>query len=224
MLQSDGRIDVKLIDHYVRKHLNQTVNRVMTVVDPLKVVIRNFPWSKDHVVEVPNNRNEPASGTRWLPLQSIMYIERSDFREDCPEGYNRLTPQQPVGLKYAQCTLELERVVKDPITGSPTELHVTCHPRGIHKPKAYIHWLSHPLPCTLRFYQQASETIAEDSLKEVSTALVEESVCSSPAGTRFQFERIGYFCVDSDSTPNKVVLNSTLGLHARSENIWPVVP
>jgi glutaminyl-tRNA synthetase len=226
-------IEVQRLENAVREDLNRRAPRVMAVLRPLKVVIDNYPEGQAEELEAINNPEDPAAGTRKVPFGRVLYIERDDFREDPPKQFFRLAPGREVRLRYAYfitCT----RVVKDE-RGEVTELHCSYDPatRGGNAPdgrkvKATIHWVSaeHALPVEVRLYDYLFTKADPDEVAEgkdwrsnlnpnsleVIEALVEPSVEGAAAGTRYQFERVGYFCVDPDSTRERMVFNRTVGL------------
>jgi glutaminyl-tRNA synthetase len=226
-------IEVQRLENAVREDLNKRAPRVMGVLRPLKVVIDNYPEGQTEELEAVNNPEDPAAGTRKVPFGRVLYIERDDFREDPPRQFFRLAPGREVRLRYAYfvtCT----RVVKDE-KGEVTELHCTYDPatRGGNAPdgrkvKATIHWVSaeHALPVEARLYDHLFTKPDPDEVEEgkdwrsnlnpssleVVEALVEPSVAGAAPGARYQFERVGYFCVDPDSTKERLVFNRTVGL------------
>ena len=233
--KTDSTIDIALLEHCVREDLNKSAARVMGVLNPLKVVIDNYPDDQVEELEAVNNPEDPAMGTRKVPFSKVLYLEREDFREDPPRKFFRLSPGREVRLRYAYfitCT----DVVKDPQTGEVVELHCTYDPatRGGDAPdgrkvKATLHWVSagQALEAEVRLYDhlfdrpdpyEAEEgkdftaNLNPDSLKTLPTCWVEPSLAGAPAGSRYQFERQGYFCVDPDSTDGKLVFNRTVAL------------
>jgi glutaminyl-tRNA synthetase len=225
-------VDVALLEHEVRDDLNRRAPRVMGVLRPLRVVIDNYPVGQTEYVDVVNNPEDPSAGTRKVPFSRVLYIERDDFREDPPRKFFRLSPGREVRLRcayFVTCT----DVIKDPATGEVTELRCTYDPatRGGDAPdrrkvKATLHWVSaaHAVDAEVRLYDRlfqveepgASRDYRQDlnpnSLEIVRDCKVEPSAAEAPAGTRFQFERIGYFCVDPDSKPGAPVFNRTVTL------------
>jgi glutaminyl-tRNA synthetase len=224
-------VDVALLEHAVREDLNRTSPRVMGVLNPLRVVIDNYPEGASESFEIASNPDEPSAGTRSVPFGRELYIERDDFREDPPKKFFRLAPGREVRLRgayFVTCT----RVVKDE-AGEIAELHCTYDPatRGgdAHdgrKVKATLHWVSaaHALDVEVRVYDRlfnsespeaAGDFLADlnpASLEVLSHARVEPSVRGAQPGARYQFERLGYFCVDPDSTPARLVFNRTVTL------------
>jgi glutaminyl-tRNA synthetase len=202
----------------------------MGVLRPLKLVIDDYPDDLVEEMEAVNNPEDPEAGTRMLPFSKVLYIEQDDFREEPPPKYHRLYPGNEVRLRYAYfvtCT----SVVKDPETGEVTEVHCTYDPatRGGDSPdgrrvKSTIHWVSarHALPAEIRLYDRlfTVENPDSDSFKEylnpdsleVLASFVEPSLENAKPGFTFQFERQGYFCVDKDGTPEKLVINRTVPL------------
>ncbi len=227
-------VDVQLLEHFVRQDLNKTSPRVMAVIDPIKVVIENYPDGQAEQLEAINNPEDGSAGTRQVPFSKVLYIEREDFMEDPPKKFFRLAPGREVRLRYAYfvtCT----DVIKDD-DGNVVELRCTYDPatRGGDAPdgrrvKATLHWVSaeHALPAEVRLYDylftkadpkaiDAADTYQEvynpDSIKVLTNCQVEPSLGQAQPGDRFQFERLGYFCVDTDSQPDKLVFNRTVAL------------
>ena len=225
-------VDVALLEHTVREDLNLRAPRVMGVLRPLKVVIDNYPEGRTEELDVVNNPEDASAGSRKVPFSRELYIERDDFREDPPKKFFRLAPGREVRLRCAYfitCT----GVVKDPASGEVIELRCTYDPatRGGDAPdgrkvKATLHWVSaaHAVNAEVRLYDRLF-TVEEPgkvedyrsvlnpaSLEIVADAKVEPSAAGAAAGTRFQFERIGYFCVDKDRSPGKPVFNRTVTL------------
>jgi glutaminyl-tRNA synthetase len=227
----ENMIDVALLEHAVREDLNRRANRVMGVLRPLRVVIENYPDGQAEDVDVVNNPEDESAGTRKVPFSRVLYIEQDDFREDPPKKFFRFAPGREVRLRCAYfitCT----RVVKND-AGEIVELRATYDPatRGGDAPdgrkvKATLHWVSaaHAVAAEVRLYdrlfnvedpgkvEEYKSVLNPDSLEIVRDARVEPSAAAAPAGTRFQFERIGYFCVDKDSAPGKPVFNRTVTL------------
>lgn len=227
-------VDVALLEHMVRDDLNKRSPRVLAVLRPLKVVITNYPAGRVEELEAINNPEDESAGTRMLPFSRVLYIDRADFREDPPKKYFRLAPGREVRLRYAYfitCT----EVVKDD-AGKVVELHCTYDPetRGGSAPdgrkvKGTIHWVSaaHALDAEVRLYDRLftvpdpvghagkdfTEFLNPASLEVIANAKVEPSLAGAEPGARFQFERTGYFCVDSeDSTSERLVFNRTVAL------------
>jgi glutaminyl-tRNA synthetase len=224
-------IDVGLLEFCVREDLNKTAARVMGVLRPLKVVIENYPEGQVEEFDTPNNPEDPSMGTRKVPFSRELYIERDDFMEEPPKKFFRLSPGREVRLRSAYfitCT----SVVKDD-AGNIVELRATYDPatRGGdapdgRRPKATLHWVSaeRAIECEVRLYdrlfnaedpEEGGDFMAHlnpNSLEVVSNAKLEPSVANAPPMTRFQFERLGYFCVDANSEPGKPVFNRTATL------------
>jgi glutaminyl-tRNA synthetase len=224
-------IDVGLLEFCVREDLNRTAPRVMGVLQPLRVVIENYPESQTEEFESPNNPEDPAAGTRRVPFSRVIYIERDDFMEEPPKKFFRLAPGREVRLRSAYfitCT----DVVKD-AAGNVVELRATYDPatRGGdspdgRRPKATLHWVSaeHAIDCEVRLYdrlfnvedpEEGGDFLAcmnPKSLEVVSHAKLEPSVAGAAPMARFQFERLGYFCVDRDSDSERLVFNRTATL------------
>jgi len=230
----DNVIDVALLEHSIREDLNKKAPRVMGVLDPLRVVITNFPEGKTEELEAINNPEDESAGTRMIPLSREIYIERDDFMEDPPRKFFRLAPDREVRLRYAYI-IKCEEVIKDG-DGNILELRCTYDvdtksggPAAGRKVKGTIHWVSaeHALPAEIRLYDRLfineNPDVAEegkdfksnlnpDSL-EVNMGFVEPSLADALPGSRIQFERRGYFCVDSkDSAAGKLVFNRTVAL------------
>jgi glutaminyl-tRNA synthetase len=228
----ENMVDVALLEHAVREDLNRRAPRVMGVLDPLRVVIENYPEGESERFEVANNPEDDAAGTREVPFSRVLYIERDDFREDPPKKFFRLSPGREVRLRGAYF-VTCVGVVKDPSTGEIVELRCTYDPatRGGDAPdgrkvKSTLHWVSaaHAVNVEVRLYDRlfTSENpgAAEDyqaelnpkSLEVLTSCWLEPSVIGASPGTRYQFERLGYFCVDPDSTPDRQVFNRTVTL------------
>jgi glutaminyl-tRNA synthetase len=234
--KANSTIDVALLEHFVRQDLNQRAPRVMAVLRPLKVVIDNYPDSLVEEMEAINNPEDPSAGRRKVPFSKVLYIEQDDFREDPPKQFFRLAPGREVRLRYAYfvtCT----GVIKDPGTGEVIELHCTYDPatRGGdasdgRKVKATLHWVSaaHAQQVEVRLYDRlfgkANPDDVEDgedfksnlnpeSLELLENCVAEPNLKGAAPGSIFQFERQGYFCVDTkDTTPEKLVFNRTVAL------------
>jgi glutaminyl-tRNA synthetase len=228
-------VDIALLEHCLREDLNKRAQRVMAVLRPLKVIIDNYPEDQTEKLDAVNNPEDPGMGTRKVPFSRELYVERDDFKEDPPKKFYRLAPGREVRLRYAYF-IKCERVVKDEKTGEVVELHCTYDPatRGGNAPdgrkvKATLHWVSapHALAAEARLYDhlftKADPGDTEDgvdfksylnpnSLETLASCRVEPSLSSAEPGSRYQFERQGYFCVDPDSTGRKRVFNRTVSL------------
>lgn len=228
----ENLIDIGLLEFCVREHLNKIALRRMVVSDPVKVVITNYPEGKTEMLSSENNTEDPNGGTREMPFSRELYIERDDFMEVPAKKYFRLAPGQMVRLKSAYI-IKCEEAVKDG-AGNITELHCTYIPEsksgsdvsGINV-KGVIHWVSkaHALEVEVRLYDRLfnaedlnqiegdfKEYLNPDSLKILPTAYAEPSLASARAEDRFQFMRVGYFCLDTDSTSGKLIFNRTVTL------------
>ena len=227
----ENLVDVAHLEHAVREDLNKRASRVMTVLRPLKVVIENYPEGQTEHLEVVNNPEDAGAGTRPVPFSRELYIERDDFREDPPKKFFRLAPGREVRLRCGYF-ITCRDVVKD-AAGEIVELRCTYDPatRGGDAPdgrkvKATLHWVSaaHAVDAEVRLYDRLF-TVEEPgrvedyravlnpaSLEVVGDAKVEPSAASAAPGTTFQFERIGYFCVDTDTTSSRPVFNRTVTL------------
>jgi glutaminyl-tRNA synthetase len=232
--KTNGMTELGLLEYFLREDLNKRAPRVMAVLRPLRVVIDNYPEGQTEQMEAVNNPEDPAQGTRTVPFSQVLYIEQDDFREDPPKQYFRLSPGREVRLRYGYlvtCT----SVIKD-AGGQVVEVHCTYDPatRGGNTPdgrrvKGTIHWVSadHAIDAEVRLYenlfskedpndvpegQDFTANLNPNSLEVMSGAKLEPSLRGAPPGSRYQFERLGYFCVDPDSTPQKTVFNRTVAL------------
>ena len=230
----NSTIDIALLEHCIREDLNKTSNRVMAVLRPLKVVIDNYPEDEVEWMDAVNNPEDPDAGTRKVPFSKIFYIEQEDFMEDPPKKFFRLGPGREVRLRYAYfvtCT----DVVKDD-DGRVVELHCSYDPatRGGNAPderkvKSTLHWVSasHALRAEVRLYdhlftkelpdeaangEDFRSNLNPKSLHVLSNCMVEPSLKDARLLDRFQFERLGYFCVDADTTEGNLVINRTATL------------
>ncbi|MEE2737572.1 MAG: glutamine--tRNA ligase/YqeY domain fusion protein [Planctomycetota bacterium] len=235
----DSLVDISWLEQAVREDLNQSARRAMVVMDPVKLIIDNYPEGQSESLEAVNNPEDPSAGKRQIPFSRELYIERSDFQENPPKKYHRLYPGKEVRLRYAYLVTCTE-CVKDPETGEITEVHCTYDPqtRGGSAPdgrkvRGTIHWVSagHAAECTIRLYDHLFATPApledgEDkdyrehinpqALTVLDDARLEPDLLSAKPGDHYQFERVGYFCVDSeDSEPGKPVFNRTATLRDR---------
>jgi glutaminyl-tRNA synthetase len=231
--KANTTIDFHALEDCIRENLNKTAPRVMAVLNPIKVGITNYPEGQVEHVEATNNPENPDDGTRQVPFSRELFIEREDFREDPPPKFYRLSPGKEVRLRgayFVTCT----DVVKDE-SGEVVEVHCTYDPasKGGDSPdgrkvKATMHWVSilHALPIEVRLYdhlflkpnpdefdegQTYIDNLNPDSLRVVP-GFVEPSVADAAPGARYQFERVGYFCVDKDSAPGALVFNRTATL------------
>jgi len=227
-------IDVALLDHCLRQDLNKRSPRVMGVLNPLRVVIENYPEGQSEQLPAVNNPEDPEAGSREVPFSRVLYIERDDFMEDPPRKFFRMAPGREVRLRYAYfvtCT----DVVKDE-NGEVVEVRCTYDPatKGGDSPdgrkvKATLHWVSaeHALDAEVRLYDHLftvenptrieegrdwKEHVNPDSMTVLTGCKVEPSLASAEPGHRCQFERLGYFCIDPDSTPDALVINRTVTL------------
>jgi glutaminyl-tRNA synthetase len=233
--KTNGVIELAMLEHYLREDLNKRALRVMAVLRPLKLVIDNYPEGQVEEMEAINNPEDASAGTRKVPFSRVLYIEQDDFREDPPKGYYRLSPGREVRLRYGYlvtCT----SVAKDERTGEILEVHCSYDPatRGGNTPdgrkvKSTIHWVSadHAVNAEVRLYenlftkedpneteegQDFTANLNPNSLEVLTNCKLEPSMAGASAGSRFQFERLGYFCVDPDSTSGSQVINRTVAL------------
>ena len=227
-------IDFGLLEFCVREDLNKSASRVMGVINPVKLVITSFPEGQVEEMNAVNNPEDPEAGTRKVKFTRELYIERDDFMEEPPSKFFRLAPGREVRLKYAYI-IKCESVVKDPVTGEITEIHCTHDPETLsgrensnRKVKGTLHWVSsqHALEAEIRLYDrlflsESPEDVPEGedyktNLNPNSLKIIKGFLESSVAGTqpldKFQFERLGYFCTDSDSKPGQLVFNRTVAL------------
>jgi glutaminyl-tRNA synthetase len=234
--KKESVVDIALLEHSVREDLNKRAPRVMAVLRPLRVVIDNYPDDKVEELEAVNNPEDPGMGTRKVPFSRVLYIEQDDFLEAPPKKFFRLAPGREVRLRYAYF-IKCMGVVKDKQTGEAIELHCTYDPetRGGWRPdgrkvKATLHWVSaaHSIAAEVRLYDHLftktnpsdekegrdfKEHLNPNSLEIVTSARVEPSLKGATPGSRYQFERLGYFCVDSvDSSHEALVFNRTVTL------------
>jgi glutaminyl-tRNA synthetase len=228
----DAIVEMALLEHFIREDLNRRAARAMAVLRPLKVVIENYPEGKVEDLEAVNNPEDPGMGTRQVPFSRVLYIEQDDFREDPPKKFYRLTPGQEVRLRYAYI-IKCTSVIKDDRTSEIIEVRCTYDPatRGGssqegRKVKGTLHWVSaaHAVEAEVRLYDTlfdprldrgASEppaAINPQSLERLTGCLVEPSLASASPGSRYQFERQGYFCVDADSSTENLIFNRTVPL------------
>lgn len=232
--KTNGSIELAMLEHFVREDLNKRAPRAMAVLRPLKVVIDNYPENQVEETDAVNNPEDAAAGTRKVPFSRVLFIERDDFREDPPKGYYRLSPGREVRLRYGYlvtCT-RVVRNEKDEVI----EVHCTYDPatRGGNTPdgrkvKSTIHWVSaaNAVDAEVRLYETLftkedpndtkdgedfTVNLNPQSLEVRKSAKLEPSLKNAPAGSRYQFERLGYFCVDPDSSPGKPVFNRTVAL------------
>ena len=233
--KTNGSIELAMLEHFVREDLNKRAPRAMAVLRPLKVVIDNYPEGQVEELEAVNNPEDPSAGTRKVPFSRVLYIEQDDFREHPPKQYHRLSPGREVRLRggyFITCT----GVVKDEKTAEVVEVHCTYDPatRSGNSPdgrkvKATIHWVSaaHAVDAEVRIYDNLftkedpnqtdegknfTSNLNPSSLEILSHCKLEPSLAKAAVGSRYQFERLGYFCVDLDSVPGKPVFNRTVAL------------
>jgi glutaminyl-tRNA synthetase len=231
--KAENMVDMALLEHCLREDLNRSAKRVMAVLRPLKVVIENYPEGQVEEIDFPYHPEDASLGSRKVPFTREIYVERDDFMETPAKKWFRLAPGAEVRLRYAYyvtCT----DVVKDPATGEVTELRCVHDPATKggwssdgRKVKGTLHWVSaaHAVPAEVRLYDRLftkenptegkgdfMDALNPASLEVLPEALVEPSLAALPVGERVQFERLGYFCVDKDSTPQKRVFNRAVAL------------
>ena len=239
--KTNGVIELAMLEHFQREDLNKRALRVMAVLRPLKLVIDDYPEGQVEQMDAVNNPEDASAGTRKVPFSRGLYIERDDFRENPPKQFYRLSPGREVRLRYGYfitCT----NVVKD-AQGEVVEVHCTYDPatRGGNAPdgrkvKSTIHWVSaaHAIPAEIRLYENLflkenpsevedgkdwTDNLNPNSLEIVNEAKLEPSLANAQTGTPYQFERLGYFCVDPDSKPGALVFNRTVAL----KDMWAKV-
>jgi glutaminyl-tRNA synthetase len=233
--KSNSVVDIALLEHCIRKDLNQHAPRVMAVLRPLRLVIDNYPQDQVEELDAVNNPEDPSMGTRKVPFSRVLYIEREDFREDPPKKWFRLAPGREVRLKHAYYVTCVD-VVKDEQTGKVVELHCTYDPQSRggwapdgRKVRGTLHWVSaaHSLEAKVRLYDhlftKANPDDVEDgsdfkanlnpnSLETLTSCRVEPGLEDAAPGSRYQFLRLGYFCIDPDSSGGALVFNRTVSL------------
>jgi len=232
--RTNGSTDIEMLEHFQRDDLNHRALRAMAVLHPLKLVIDNYPEGQVEYVEAQNNPEDPSAGTRQVPFSREIYIEQDDFREVPPPKYYRLSPGKEVRLRSAYF-VTAQNVVKD-AEGNITEVHCTYDPasRGGNSPdgrkvKSTMHWVSaqHAINAEIRLYDKLFskpdpydypeggsylDNLNPNSLEVLTTAKLEPSLASAKPGDHYQFERVGYFCPDIESTDEKMIFNRTLPL------------
>ena len=232
--RTNGSTDIEMLEHFQRDDLNRRARRAMAVLRPLKLVIENYPKDQVENVEVQNNPEDPSAGTRQVPFSGEIFIDQDDFREVPPPKYYRLSPGKEVRLRNAYF-ITAQSVVKDE-AGNVIEVHCTYDPasRGGNSPdgrkvKSTMHWVSsaHAITAEIRIYdklfikadptdveegQDVLSNLNPNSLEIVTGARLEPSLAGAQLEDRYQFERVGYFCLDPDSTPGSLVFNRTLPL------------
>jgi glutaminyl-tRNA synthetase len=232
--KTNNTVQLSALEHFVREDLNKRAPRVMAVLRPLRVVIDNYPDDLVEEMDAVNNPEDQSAGSRRVPFSKVLYIEQDDFREDPPKGYFRLAPGREVRLRYGYL-VTCNSVLKD-ANGNIVELHCTYDPATQggttpdgRKVKSTIHWVSasHAVDCEVRLYdtlfmkenpneveegKDFTANLNPSSLEVLTGCKVEPSLRDAAAGTRYQFERLGYFCADPDSTSGKLVFNRTIGL------------
>jgi glutaminyl-tRNA synthetase len=232
--KTNGTTELGLLEYFLREDLNKRAPRVMAVLRPLRVVIDNYPEGQVEQMEAVNNPEDAEMGSRTVPFSRVLYIEQEDFREDPPKQYFRLAPGREVRLRYGYF-ITCQSVVKD-ASGQVTEIHCTYDPatRGGNAPdgrkvKSTIHWVSaeHAVDAEVRLYdtlftredpnqveegQDFTANLNPQSLEVLNQAKLEPSLRAATPGAKYQFERLGYFSVDPDTTPEKLVFNRTVAL------------
>jgi len=232
--KTNGTLELAMLEHFVREDLNKRAPRVMAVLRPLKVVIDNYPEDQVDEVDAVNNPEDESAGKRKVPFSKVLYIEQDDFREDPPKQYYRLSPGREVRLRYGYF-ITAKHVVKND-KGEVIEVHCTYDPatRGGNSPdgrkvKSTIHWVSaaHAIDAEVRIYdklftvedpnqvaegQEFTANLNPNSLEVIAQAKLEPSLANAPVEGRYQFERLGYFCVDPDSKPDHLMFNRTVAL------------
>jgi len=232
--KTNGTLELAMLEHFVREDLNKRAPRVMAVLRPLKVVIDNYTEGQVEEVDAVNNPEDESAGKRKVPFSKVLYIEQDDFREEPPKKYYRLSPGHEVRLRYGYFITAKSAVKND--RGEVVEVHCTYDPatRGGNaldgrKVKSTIHWVSaaHAIDAEVRIYdklftkedpnqveegQEFTANLNPNSLEVIAQAKLEPSLANAPIEGRYQFERLGYFCVDPDSRPGSLVFNRTVAL------------
>ncbi|MGO9519021.1 MAG: glutamine--tRNA ligase/YqeY domain fusion protein [Candidatus Korobacteraceae bacterium] len=232
--KTNGTLELAMLEHFVREDLNKRAPRVMAVLRPLKVVIDNYPEGQVEEVDAVNNPEDESAGKRKVPFSKVLYIEQEDFREDPPKQYYRLSPGREVRLRYGYFITAKSAIKND--KGEVVEVHCTYDPatRGGNAPdgrkvKSTIHWVSaaHAIDAEVRMYdklftkedpnqvedgQEFTANLNPNSLEVIAQAKLEPSLANAPVESRYQFERLGYFCADPDSKPGSLVFNRTVAL------------
>jgi glutaminyl-tRNA synthetase len=231
--KTNGTLELAMLEHFVREDLNKRAPRVMAVLRPLKVVIDNYPEGQVDEVDAVNNPEDESAGKRKVPFSKVLYIEQDDFREDPPKQYYRLSPGREVRLRYGYL-ITAKTLVKNE-KGEVIEVHCTYDPatRGGNAPdgrkvKSTMHWVSaaHAIDAEVRLYdrlftvedpnqvqgQEFTANLNPNSLEVIAQAKLEPSLANAQVEGRYQFERLGYFCVDPDSKPGRLVFNRTVAL------------
>jgi glutaminyl-tRNA synthetase len=239
----NSTVDIAMLEHCVREDLNKRAARAMAVLRPIKVVIENYPTGQVENLEAVNNPEDLSRGTRLVPFSGIVYIEQDDFREEPPKGFFRLSPGREVRLRYAYI-IKCVDLVKDPVTGQVTELRCTYDPetksgssQSNRKVKATIHWVSaeHTKKAEVRLYDHLFSkedpddvpdggdwltNVNSQSLEVLTDCRIEPILANAKLGELYQFERLGYFCVDSvDSSERRPVFNRTVTLRDSWANL-----
>ncbi|MGQ9585545.1 MAG: glutamine--tRNA ligase/YqeY domain fusion protein [Anaerolineae bacterium] len=231
--KKDSLVDVALLEHCLREDLNKRAPRVMAVLRPLRLVLTNYPEGQVEYLEAENNPEDPSMGTRQVPFSRVLYVERDDFREEPPKKWFRLAPGREVRLKHAYY-ITCQEVVKDERTGEVVELRCTYDPesRGGASPdgrkvRGTLHWVSapHAIEAEVRLYDHLftvpdpsaeegdfKDYLNPNSLETLTGCRLEPSLAGAAVGSRYQFLRLGYFCVDPDSAEGRLVFNRTVTL------------
>jgi glutaminyl-tRNA synthetase len=230
----ESTVDIALLEHCLREDLNKRSQRVLAVLDPLRVVIENYPDDKVEELDAENNPEDSSMGTRKVPFSRVLYIEKEDFKEDPPKKFFRLSPGKEVRLKHAYY-IKCVGVVKDDTTGEIVELRCTYDPdtrggwsKDGRKVMGTSHWVSasHALKAEARLYSHLflkenpadeeggdfKSLLNPDSFVSLTSCRVEPSLADATPGSRYQFLRQGYFCVDPDSSSQGLVFNRTVSL------------
>lgn len=221
-------VDPSNLEASVRDVLNNTAPRRLVVLEPLKVVIENFPHKQPITLEVPNFPQSPELGSHRVTLDRIIYIEQSDFKLQPEKGYRRLSTEQTVGLRHAGLVLAVKEVKTDVATGQVLELICDCIPvEKAEKPKAFVQWVSQPIEIEVRLYEllfkhknpEDTNEVPGGFLSDVSSnsltvlkSYTDRSLSDCKVYDKFQFERIGFFSVDPDTTNEKIIFNRTVSL------------
>lgn len=221
-------VDPTMLEAVVRGHLNAAAPRTMIVLEPLRINVTNFVQGLSYDIDVPNFPDDPSRGYHKIAFGNPLFIEQTDFKVEADKSYRRLTPNQSVGLRYAGYVMTVKQVHKDS-TGKVREIDVECETvdAAKEKPKAFIHWVSDPMTVEVRLYERLFKhknpedptevpggflSDVDSDSKKVLQSFADKSMRHVKVLDRFQFERIGFFAVDSDSTADMIVFNRTVSL------------
>lgn len=226
---AQGSIDPAMLEAAVRDYLNVTAPRILAVLEPLRVTIVNFPYAEPQTISVPDFPSQPEKGSHCIVFDRVIYIERSDFKEEPEKSYRRLAPTQSVGLRHANVVISVDKVIKDPADGQVLELVCKCeHIDAAAKPKAFVQWVAQPQKIECRLYESLFRHKNPEDVNEVPGGFLSD--CNKDSLTtlygyvnagalkeyrcydKYQFERIGFFSIDPDTNGDRIVFNRTVTL------------